>query len=506
MDKLEYLEFEKNSLIMDAASKKINRIKYGINEDDLRQFYGEVYTQPPVIEEISYRRDIKKAYSIKKDETYQQAQLFGKIFDTDRECFVRIRCAATNKSYSYNVKDLKDHNKLFNILNSKKFTREDLFYSMATYKTMKSGEEVNIFSMHCIPVDIDYKKIRRLKNKTPMEVFEILEKEEFERTIPTPNVCEVGNQLRLLYKFESVGATKVSMNLVKRMGKIFAERLIDYGGDSPRLTDYARIEGSINTKTGDKVHVFFIEDAPIYKVGELRDKWLDVLPEWYPAWKEKSNKVVRFIPKDRDIWFNINTERIQDFFNIAEYYGKEFDGRRFLCFQVRNHAKLRGDSDKEALELMKEFNNSLARPLRIRVIERDTRNVNRKQYQYKNQTVLDYLCIDDKEALKIGLQSIIPENIAKENKKEADRERWKSLMRNDEGVTKTEVRRRNEFIQIAQLELEGLSLRQIAEEIGKNVSVLSRKIHKVYDKFNYAEIKRDVINGIYNEKSVISIV
>lgn len=59
---------------------------------------------------------------------------------------------------------------------------------------------------------------------------------------------------------------------------------------------------------------------------------------------------------------------------------------------------------------------------------------------------------------------------------EANKKRQKDKYRNEEGLTKTEVKRRNEFINIARLELEGLS----------------RKLKKVYNKINYLEILEEV--------------
>ena len=70
--------------------------------------------------------------------------------------------------------------------------------------------------------------------------------------------------------------------------------------------------------------------------------------------------------------------------------------------------------------------------------------------------------------------------------------------RNTEGLTKTEVKRRAEFIKIAELELEGLSLREIAVELGKSVSTLSEKINNQYKNVNYNEIK-DMILELRNQ-------
>lgn len=507
----EYLEFEQEcGSIMKMAEKMINRAKYNITEKELIQFYGEDYPGRKKSNSTSNNRysnkKLNKAINISNSDVELQAELFANLFNTDKECFIRIRCESNNHMYSYNVQDLKDPVKLHNILNARKFTREDLFYSLATYRTMKNCEEDNIFSMHCIECDIDYidKKIKRFRGKKPIEVFKILQEEEFGRSIPVPNIVEIGRQLKLFFKIESVGATKPSKNLVKRVNKVFSQRLIDFGADSPRLTDGGRINGSINSKSGDKVEIFFIKEAPIYTLKQLREEWLDPLPKWYPAYVEKRNKVVRFIPRDKDIFFSINQARISDFYKIANYFGQDFDGRRFLCFQVRNHAKLSGFTDNKAEKMMKDFNNNLAKPLAWRVIERDTRNVNKKQWLYKDITILDHLGLDKSDVAAIGLQELkyLSDEDKKERKKELDNEYNYKRYRNIDDMTKTEVKRRNEFIQIARLELQGMSLRDISEELGKAVSTLSEKINKVYKKINYNEIKQAVELGIFNDLGI----
>lgn len=505
----EYLEFEQEcGSFMTMEAKKINRAKYNITEKDLINFYGEDYLGRKKNSTSNKRysnKKLNKAINITNADVELQAELFANLFDTDKECFIRIRCESNNHMYSYNVQDLKDPVKLHNILNARKFTREDLFYSLATYRTMKNCEEDNIFSMHCIECDVDYitKKIKRFKNKTPIEVFKTLQEEEFGRSIPVPNIIEIGRQLKLFFKIECVGATKPSKNLVKRVNKVFSQRLIDFGADAPRLTDGGRINGSINSKSNDKVEIFFIKEAPIYTLKQLRDEWLDPIPEWYPTYLEKRNKkVVRFIPKDKDIFFTINQARINDFYKIANYYGKDFDGRRFLCFQVRNHAKLNGCSDEEAEKMMKDFNNNLAKPLQWRVIERDTRNVNKKQWLYKDITILDHLGLDKNDVAAIGLQELkyLSDEDKKERKKEWDKEYRYNKFRNIDGMTKTEVKRRNEFIQIARLELQGMSLNKIAEELGKAFSTIAEKIKK-HNEY-YCEIKQAVLFGVFDDLGV----
>lgn len=491
----EYLKFEQECS-MSKEVKTLNRKKYGFTEEQINNFYNRKSVK--VIEKKKIKKDIIKEYNISKKDADIMCSIFNRVFDTDRECFIRLRCAETNIIYSYNIQDLKDSKKLFNILNSNKFRKEDFFYSLATYKTMLSGEEDNIFSMHLISVDVDFRKIKKLKDKTPLEVFQTLKNQEFNKSIPTPNYIELGHQLRLLYKIESVGATKPSKNLVKRINKVFNERLVDFGADTTRLTDYARIKGSVNTKDNSVIDIFILEEVQAYTLNDLKDNWLDEIPSWYLSWKNRSNKgkVVRFRPKDKSVLYPLNMGRIEDFKRIARYYGKDLDGRRFLCFLVRNHAILAGFTEDEAKEMMREFNSNLAKPLSWRVIERDTRNVNKKQYLFKDITILEHLGIEREDVVLIGLEEIKYQTTEEKALKKAqyNKEYMFNKFRNIEGLTKTEIKRRTEFIKIAELEIEGFSYRAIAKELGySDHKSITRKVNKIYKNINYNEIKEMVL-------------
>lgn len=492
-----YLQFERQHKLKKSAMRE-NRSKYNIKQEDLKCFEDCNDYNFKDAKKESNKHNVMKAYNISREDSDYMCTLFKELFDTDKECFVTLRCAETGQMYSYNVQSLKDSDKLFNILNSNKFRKEDFFYSIATYNKMASFNENDIFSMHMIVIDVDYKKVKKLKNKTPIEIFELLQATEFEKSIPTPNYVEAGNQIKLIYKIETVGATKPSKTLVKRLNTVFNQKMADFGGDTPRLTDYNRIKGSVNTKNNAVVDIFIIETAPTYTISELKDKWLDELPAWYPMWnsrkKTKSNGTIVQFRQHSKALYPLNMGRIEDFKRIRDYYGKELDGRRFLCFMVRNHAKLAGLSDAEAEQMMREFNQLMANPLQWRVIERDTRNVNKKQYLYSDITILDELGLDADDVSRIGLETL--QYITKEEREEKRNQYRKEYdymkYRNTEGLTKQEVKRRTEFIKIAQMELEGLSLNAIAKKLGKDKGGLSRKLNKQYDTVNYTEIKNMV--------------
>lgn len=83
------------------------------------------------------------------------------------------------------------------------------------------------------------------------------------------------------------------------------------------------------------------------------------------------------------------------------------DGRKILCFMVRSHALSAGYSPMEAKHLMLEINDHFKTPLKSHLIEQNTRNVERKQYFYKNETILEWFCITSEMEEEMKLETII---------------------------------------------------------------------------------------------------
>ncbi|ELC8423184.1 hypothetical protein ACV31L_12830 [Clostridium perfringens] len=509
MDKHEYLNFELSCNIMDAIARQENREKYGITEEDLIGFYGENYPGRKKSKSIiSYRK--KKKYKLTDTEIMEQLDLFKSIFDDEDEAFVRILCKETDEFYSYPIKALLDKDKLFNILNSHRFsTINDLMYTLNTYNNMKRMATNNIFTINSFAIDVDFKDVIRFAKHTPKQVIKILEKTEFDKSVPKPNVIEYGNNLRLIYILDKVYSNKDVTTLVRRICNYIGERLVDYGAKGQPLTTFGRVLNSVNSKNGKRIKAMYL-GQPKYILRQLQEKVLPPLPDWYAEYKIKSGrKKAKIIDFSKDFSNQAksrkyNENRISDIFKIVEYFDGDIDGRRFLCFQIRNHAKLAGYTNEEAEQLMKELNNKFKRPLRWNVIEQDTRNVERKQYYYKSQTFLDYISITPELEELLELKGFLSKTEIKRRDNVANKARQKAKYRNQEGLKKTEVKRRNQFILVARMELQGMSYRAIAKELGySDHKGITRKINKLYDKINYSEILEEVKQGLYDDLQVV---
>lgn len=529
----DYLKLEKKEWdYLKANAIYINRISYNITEEELQQFYKEDYYkyrigvskkgQPYKIkvngefkEKNIVNLPLSKPKSIKKDkvifadtEIQKQVELFNKIFNIHDDVFVRLLCKKSGEYYSYSINALKDFNKLKSILNSHRFNAEDLMYTFNTYNNLKTATDKDLHLITAIAIDVDFVEIRKFTNKKPIEIINVLEKQEFNKTIPTPQVVEYGHNLRLIYLLEKVPATKASKTLANKLASTIGSRLEDFGGSKQPLTTYGRVIGSVNSKDKSKIKVMYF-NTDKYKLKDLQEKWLEPLPIWYPEWKAKTGrKVIKFNRnfKEQASFGVYNKNRITDFYKIQNFYKEDDDCagfRRFLCFLVRDHAILAGYSPQEAEKILEDFNNHFNTPIKWREIERDTRNVERHQYTYHSKTILNYIGITPEEEILLNLSAILSETEYKRRNNVRTKAYQKAKYRDTEGLTKTERKRLEEFIQIAKLELDGLSLRAIAIELGKDATGLSRKINKVYEKINYSEILEEVKQGVYKELKVI---
>ena len=351
-----------------------------------------------------------------KSEIEECSELLKYIYINDDECFVRVLNKITGKNKVYPTSSLKDPMKLRQVINS--FGKEDILFSLNPFRTMDRATRSNLFCINAIPVDVDYKKIKELKDLEPHQVIKLLEMDFFESKIPTPNFVEYGNQIRLIYSVETCYIPKFRDNVVtlaRRISEVFSHELKEYGAEKQNLESYFRIPGSINTKNGAEIKVFSYDDSLRYTLSELQELWLDELPKWYKKRKGRV-KAPKKVVKLHNV-YSLNCNRLMDFEKIQSYLNSigVTELRSRLCFLYRNYILIKnkyqnGELKAEDYELAKEemlkFNNNFNEPLRGHIIESATRVVNYRQYLYKNETLIDFLELDYELCERLGLESI----------------------------------------------------------------------------------------------------
>ena len=371
-----------------------------------------------------------------KSEIEECSELLKYIYVNNDECFVRVLNKTTGKNKVYPTSSLKDPMKLRQVINS--FGREDILFSLNPFRTMDRATRSNLFCINAIPVDVDYKNIKELKELEPHQVIKLLEMDFFERKIPTPNFVEYGNQIRLIYSVETCYIPRFRDNVVtlaRRISEMFSQELKEYGAEKQNLESYFRIPGSINTKNGAEIKVFSYDDSVRYTLSELQELWLDELPKWY---KKRKGRVQapRKVVKLHNV-YSLNCNRLMDFEKIQSHLNSigVTELRSRLCFLYRNYiliknkyqnGELKAEDYEFAKEEMLKFNNNFNEPLRGHIIESATRVVNYRQYLYKNETLMDFLELDYELCERLGLQSIYKIKTRQEIEKEKYQKKLKS--------------------------------------------------------------------------------
>ena len=416
-----------------------------------------------------------------KSEIEECSELLKYIYVNNDECFVRVLNKTTGKNKVYPTSSLKDPMKLRQVINS--FGREDILFSLNPFRTMDRATRSNLFCINAIPVDVDYKKIKELKDLEPHQVIKLLEMDFFESKIPTPNFVEYGNQIRLIYSVETCYIPRFRDNVVtlaRRISEVFSKELKEYGAEKQNLESYFRIPGSINTKNGAEIKVFSYDDAVIYTLSELQELWLDELPKWYKKRKGRV-KAPKKVVKLHNV-YSLNCNRLMDFEKIQSYLNSigATELRARLCFQYRNYTLIKlkyqnGELKTEDYEFAKEemlkFNNNFNEPLRGHIIESATRVVNYRQYLYKNETLIDFLELDYEICERLGLQSIYKVL----DKRERNKENYKKKLKSEGKMSKKE-----ELEQIREkiktLRAKGFLNKEISEQLDIPIKSLERHI------------------------------
>lgn len=412
------------------------------------------------------------------------------IYPHDDECFARIFNKKTKKHYFYNIKSLKDRNKLAQIV--KKYGKEDLMLSLNTFRTMERATEANLFAINLIAIDLDYKD-SVYKNLTHQQILQLLEFDYFDSKIPTPTYVEYSNQIRLIYKLkETVYLPKRSVSarvLANRISEHISTVLSEFGANKQKIETYLRVPNSINTKTGDTVKIIKYEDTEYfnteYTLKELQELWLEEVPEWYSDWKSKksskSKKSKEKVFKMHNI-YALNQRRLTDFEKIQAHMNENNinKGRGNLCFLYRNYVLLTlkyskdGELDKEdfdyAEKQTEKFNNNFNNPKPWRQLESESRHLERRQYLYSNMKLMFIFNLTDDDCKVLGLESIYETMDRKEYHKNYYLETKKEKNRYSEKLKAEGKKTKKEQIEerktkIKDLRAKGLTIKQIAKQL-----------------------------------------
>lgn len=425
-----------------------------------------------------------KYIKFNKSEIKKQYDLFQYMFDSKKE-FGYIRFRNNSLYKNYNLCSLDNETYIQNIVNT--FGKEDLYYSTSIYKTEDTARKEDISAIKLLTIDLDFTSSNnsKFKNLTIEQVVKILEYEEFNINIPLPNVIEYSRNLRLIYVLDdAVGGTPKSISLSNRILQVLSERLSHFGSDKQTVTNFCRFVSSINTKDNSTVQAYIYSNYK-YSLGELQEEWLEPLPKWYPTYilnkeKRKNRKVINFVDgeyKHIDRVISLNLGRIKDLERIQEYFDYNMTGdREFMTFLYRNHCLMIMDKEKareKTMEFYKRFKNYQEN----KHIESQTRNVEKRQYKFKSETILERLGITPEIEIELGLSVTLSE-VEKKRRDKINKKLYEEKNKEVRNEKKKENRKKNKIITAKQKELIELKNNILMlKEKGLNNSEIAKKLN-----------------------------
>jgi len=352
----------------------------------------------------------------------------------------------------------------------------------------------NIRKLNALYIDIDYYNIENLKGYDHERVLAILENDYFGQDVPEPSfVIFTGHGLAAYWLLEPVPIK--ALPLWNAVQKHFLGKLKEMGGDSKSI-DSARImrlAGTINDKTGERAKLYMYDEKLVYTLKDIQEDYLPQLTPYVknPAYKARGRNanIVNFYTL-----YSLHYARLNDILKLQEIrdgYCRNNDGslreegqRELMCFLYRYWYCCYCNDTKQALENTLEFNQGFSKPLTNKEVEKITEQAEiayrewlldspngvykRGGYNYKNETLISLLNIIEDE-MRVLITIIGPgEKLRRQLIKE------KAARRNEEGLTKKQLEKRDRREEVKKLYEMGYKQIEIAEKLGVNKRTILR--------------------------------
>ena len=319
-----------------------------------------------------------------------------------------------------------------------KWLGEDVYFSQNTfYKPQRQIELIR--QLRALYVDLDC----YLLNYDPKWIIGKLELEFFNETIPEPSlIIFSGRGVVLVWLIDPVPYQ--ALPLWQAIQNHFVKQLEEMGGDA-KASDAARVfrlDGSINSKNGEPVHVQYRHDFRY----ALRDIQHDYLPDIKPKKKTSGRR-----KKIEQLYntYSLHHARLLDLVKLVSLRNYDVKGyRETVLFLYRYWQCCYVADSEEALRQTLIFNAQFVDPLPEREVIRATKSAEKAWsarnnieanrvakekgypgagYNLKNTKIIEWLDITEEEQLQ--LQTIIGRNEKRKRNTKAKREQ-----RRKEGV------------------------------------------------------------------------
>lgn len=347
----------------------------------------------------------------------------------------------------------------------------DSYLSMNSfYRTYRRTEYLR--QLNCLYLDIDCYSVGLTKQQAWWHIDSMLMGDD----IPYPNkIVDSGNGLYLIWELKRTPGQALPLwNAVQRW---LFKKFEHLGADRQALdcTRVLRIAGTNNTKNG-VIPVYERYKQDFYGPYELRDIQKKYLPELTPAIEPKAATkkgrkptVVRMFKEETLCYY-----RTLDIVKICELREWDLEGHReHILFLYRLYSIQVYEDNERALEDVLELNSQFIQPLSKREATKATRSAEKKEYKYKNETIIELLDITAEE--QKHLLTIIGKTEIQRRNTEAKRK----SRRNEKGLTQRDQSKIDKYNQVKELYEQGLKQVKIKEITGLSKQYVSKIIKEL---------------------------
>lgn len=393
-----------------------------------------------------------------------------------------------------------------NIVNNAIKYNYNLYMTVSSFYKRKRTSE-NACSTNTVVIDLDYYKKPEYENLSPKDFVKMIDYKGFSK----PSCVAVsGKGIYLVWKLEdnvwlSSGQADAMIKQLKRnINVFFAKYNTDFSCmDNSRVV---RLVGSNHYKDGVRRKSYIIEHTDKeYNIKSLLKYFGDenvpktefikpVMPDF-----DKRTKNTRqvpshaFVPDIDTHWKNVAETRVEDLLKLAEIRDYDFGtGSKYYESSRNNFLHLIATyyfyCKKEATEvfnLVEYVNSQLTSPLKLSEIQNivnsaNKNNINRISgtgnfYKYSPNKIIEMLNISIEEQRQ--LQKIHDDELRKVDKENYNREYYKKKSEKRKQDKAEAIER--ELTWAAQLMKEGLTIKQMADEMGCGVTKIKELRKKV---------------------------
>lgn len=372
----------------------------------------------------------------------------------------------------------------------------DVFLSPNTMYR-KQRRVKNIRQFRALFQDLDIYKLEYHRS----EVVYIIWTLYYEGKIPKPTmITDSGRGIHIYWRITN--APYGALNTWQELQDYLYYQLKHLKADK-MATDGARVlrlPNTLNTKSNTECEVLYIDNELEYSMYDLREKYLNYKPKQLQFQEAKIIKTNNRVISNK--FFNsysLHITRVEDLETLCKLRNYDVKGYRNMlvhCYTYWKGIYTRDIVDLEADVI--EFNNSFKEPLKdvevqaiLRCVpkaiekfiayEQGLRNGETKRvskamrdkegYWYKNETLIERLGITLEEQRHLKTIIGTDEKYRRNNNKRTPR--------NENGLTKKQQEIADLKIQVIELRQEGLSIRQIAEKLGKSKGTIENVLKKI---------------------------